>query len=51
MGINNVEITKDLADDLKEYLYQQISLWEGISERDKNQAKDLLERLQSELSV
>ena len=46
-----MEITKDLADDLKEYLYQQISLWEGISENDKKKAKELLERLQSELSV
>lgn len=51
MGINNVEITKDLVDDLKEYLIQQMSLWEGISESDKKKAKDLLERLQSELSV
>lgn len=45
-----MEISKDLVDDLKENLYQQISLWEGISESDKKKAKDLLERLIREIS-
>lgn len=47
--MDRIELTKDLANDIKEYLYQQIALWQGISDSDKDKAKELLDRLLSEV--